>query len=69
MIICSEPIAKFYESIGLKVERPETGNLLQYIPDEVFKPTDSETEWAIMLPETYKQLRKAAMKKKGGKKC
>jgi hypothetical protein len=35
MIICGETMAKLYESIGLKVERPPIdSNLLQYIPTD-----------------------------------
>lgn len=37
---------------------------------EIFKPTNSKTKWAIMLPETWKQLKGIGMdEKRSGKKC
>ena len=61
-IFCSEPIAKMYEHIGLRVGRPKPNNLLQYIPNEIFEPTGSKDKCAIMLPKTFKQLKSIVKK-------
>ena len=77
MIVCGEGMARVYESMGLKVDRPEQNmRLWDKIPDtlidEIFKPTGGRMS-AEMTEKTYKAFSKMIEdkmgKKKGGKRC